>query len=482
MIKFGTSGHRGIIGDGFTTEQVNAISLAIADIVLSEKKQAHVCIGCDPRPGNDIDLRPGSFTQIAVDALRSKGVDVTLLTPFTATPIVSWYIEKEKLDGGIILTASHNPPEYNGLKFNPNNGAPAPNDITSKIEVLAREYEAKNSELSPLTGSLHRVNCIEDYASYLTTYAYALLGIKRTNYTYPIICDAKHGTAGVVWRAIAKELNCEDIHIIHEDARSDFGGINPNPTKYETLDALKTLQKNINAQLAFSNDPDSDRHVILDETGRPLTPEITAGIITQYLLDSRQEIHGIATTLASSNILKHIAEVNNLDFISTEVGFKYFAPHFMTARNANKLYFGIESSGGFSTSTHTNEKCGFLPSLLLGLIVQETGKTASQLKTELEIKYGTWIFSEREQQFNAAEKATIQNKLRNASISKLSTNFKKPITELDKRDGLKIIFEDASWVLIRMSGTEPLLRIYSEASAVNASQLLIQITIEKLLT
>lgn len=481
MIKFGTSGHRGIIGEGFTGKQVKAISLAIAELVLKLKDHAHVCIGCDPRPGNDIDLTPGSFTQIAVDALRSKGVDVTLLTPFTATPIVSWYIEKEKLDGGIILTASHNPPEYNGLKFNPSNGAPAPNEITTQIEIRARRYETEETTLSAATGKLNRVNCINDYAKYLTNYAYTLLGIEKTAYPHPILVDAKHGTAGVVWRAIAKELGCKTLHIIHEEARSDFGGINPNPTKYDTLDELKKLQKNTQTQLAFSNDPDSDRHVILDENGTPLTPEITAGIISQYLLVNKHPIDGLATTLASSNILKAIAEKNNLDFISTEVGFKYFAPHFMKARDAHKLYFGIESSGGFSTSTHTNEKCGFLPSLLLALIVQKTKKSPSELKRELENKYGIWIFTEEEQTFDAAQKSKIQDKLQDANIDTLSPFFTETITELDKRDGLKIIFKDASWVLIRMSGTEPLLRIYSESTSQESGKALIQTSIKNLL-
>ena len=162
-IHFGTSGHRGIIGDTFTHAHVHAIADAIAIYLLEQKQHPLITIGYDPRLGNTIQEQ-NSYAKILVDTLLSHGVSIYFYSDYVLTPIISWLIESQNIDGGIILTASHNPPQYNGIKFNPSNGAPAPTSITSKIEKDANSFY--NKPLSPLgkkSGNLHEINKTTDF-------------------------------------------------------------------------------------------------------------------------------------------------------------------------------------------------------------------------------------------------------------------------------------------------------------------------------
>jgi phosphoglucomutase len=463
-ISFGTSGHRGIIGDSFTLQHVNAIAYAIADIL---KVGDTVIIGYDTREGNHPDDSP-SFTASLAYCLKEKGIHPIVCNQPTPTPVISWAIRHFKYQGGIILTASHNPPQYNGLKFNPSNGAPAPKDTTNQIETLGNTYISK--VLSPKQSDLELTNLDQGFAKAIKTTLQKTF--PNTTLSKPISIDTKHGACAPTWNAISKNLGVR-MHFVNETPLPDFGGIEPNPTYTQGLVELQNTITETQSSCGIANDPDGDRHIVIDENGTPLTPEETTTIIADYFLNSGAKVDGIATTVASSQLIKSVCETHTLNFYETAVGFKYFAPFIEASEKENTLCFAVESSGGFSMSGHTLEKCGFLPGLLLAYISESQNKPISELKEDCLTKYGKFSFVEDAFTYDAASKPTLQDTFKAPSESALNTHFK-GIKNVDLTDGVKVVLENNQWVLMRLSGTEPIARIYAESDSEETSRLLIQ--------
>ncbi len=474
-IEFGTSGHRGIIGEAFTAAHVKAVAQAIS-VYLKEQHTPSVIIGYDPRSGNVPTISSECYSTLAAETFREQGIDVFFCEEVCPTPVVSWAIRHYKLGGGIILTASHNPPDYNGIKFNPSNGAPAPTEITSAIQKLANTFLQTPLNPGPSYGKQTEISPFYDFSMDLI-HAIVTHGIpqifnkKAIDFaSAPLIIDAKHGATSATWRHIAQILQ-KQVVCIHEMPLKDFGGQNPNPIKIETLDTLRKAQANYQAPLAIANDPDGDRHQILDENGQPLTPEETCLIIAEYLLENTLKLSGLSSTVASSLCLKAFCEANNLPYEETPVGFKYFAPYFEKAKQEGKIWLGVESSGGFSASVHTFEKCGFLPGVWLYFIHALTQKPLSELKKAIKQKYGQTVFVEEESHINPESKPKIAALLKESSQSFWEEKTGESIQTIVTLDGLKLVYPDKSWVLCRLSGTEPVVRIYAESfSAERTSQ------------
>ncbi|MSR88168.1 MAG: hypothetical protein EXS67_00755 [Candidatus Margulisbacteria bacterium] len=456
-IQFGTSGHRGIIGDSFTIAQVIAIAHAVADMLLKTKSPPKLIVGYDPRTGNDPKRSDGSFTHAVTETLASRGVQVFFCETYTATPVISWAIQHLKLDGGLILTASHNPPEYNGIKFNPANGAPAPSDVTNRLQARANQH--LNHPAAQINHKLP-IQIITPMANFAKTLLQNLSTFNSTpNRQISVTIDAKHGTAASVWKELLPHLPIITSHIFHEDPRSDFGNIPTNPTDYAQLTELRSAHTDI----SIAHDPDSDRHAILDEKGDPVSPEEICVLLAEYALQKGLPLTKLVTTLASSGLIKAVAKKHQLTYTETPVGFKYIAPELEKARNNNQIAFGVESSGGFSASFHTLEKCGFLPAVMLILYLSEITTPLSELRNSLYSRYGNRHFCETTHPFNPSHKEKIITSCQTATSESLQPFFSQPIESLDQRDGLKIIFSSSDWVLIRLSGTEPIARIYAES-------------------
>jgi len=272
-ISFGTSGHRGIIGEDFTLQHVKAIAKSVADYVKSLSTKPRIALGYDPRKGNSPDLEDGSFTKAICDVLAYENVAVDFFDSYAPTPVVSWHIPQAKLDGGIILTASHNPPAYNGIKFNLSNGAPSNTEVTKIIEDKANEYFDEGIASLDFTTQVKDVDIKKEFIADLLGKLNKITGININNLDFPVAIDAKHGTVGSYWESIFNTLEITNFAIIDEEPRSDFGNIEPNPTKPNSLLDLKKKQQEIKAPIAIANDPDGDRHVVLDENGELVTPE-----------------------------------------------------------------------------------------------------------------------------------------------------------------------------------------------------------------
>jgi phosphomannomutase len=466
-ITFGTSGHRGIIGEDFTTKHVAAIAQAVADWAKTQNKNPQIALGYDPRMGNSPTLEKDSFTKIICDILTNNGIKTHFFDYFVPTPVISWYIENQKLDGGLILTASHNPQVYNGLKFNPSNGAPAPSSVTKEIEEKANFYFDKIEIPNLKNNQVTSVNCDKIFAKTLIKNAAKYCKIEKSDLSnFSLVIDAKHGTVAKVWEELLTLLKIKKYEILNAEPLADFGKIEANPTKLTSLIDLKNSEQKLHSPLAVANDPDGDRHVILDEHGNFVSPEEIAVIILDYLVSKNNQVLGVSSTVASSDIIKSATSKLHLTYDETAVGFKNFAPFLEKARSENKIGLAVESSGGFSASFHTLEKCGFLPAVLLLFILNDTKKSLSTLKNEIVEKYGKFYFLEEEFHFPLEQKESLVALFKTSSLDNLQSQFKGPITSINKTDGLKII-TSSGWLLMRLSGTEPLARIYAESKDKN---------------
>ncbi|RAP32328.1 hypothetical protein DID76_00570 [Candidatus Marinamargulisbacteria bacterium SCGC AG-414-C22] len=463
-ISFGTSGHRGIIGETFTLDHVKCITAAIAQLLTSTPNTT-IALGYDPRKFNCEQLKPNSFTEAITSTLQRYGIHVDFFDTFCPTPCVSWYIKQHKLAGGLVLTASHNPPEYNGLKFNMSNGAPAPASVTAKIEALANSYLKKGlPKPAHKKGSLRFVHVEEPFARSISDLIQTISGKPLTLSDINLAIDVKHGACGHVWDMLFALNKPRKYQLINSEPLANLGNIEPNPTKYEHLKKLSNYIKSHDIQLGIANDPDGDRHVILDESGRYLLPEETTLIILNYFIEKKVAIRGIATTVASSRIIKLACKLHNIEYLETAVGFKHFADFLEESKQDNSVALAVESSGGFTISSHTLEKCGFLPGILLAHICSEKQKPLSELKKELYTQLGEHYFLEREYRFLPDQKNRLKRYFMNANQDQIQNIFSQDIVAIQNIDGLKVIFSNDDWILLRLSGTEPVARLYAEAS------------------
>jgi phosphomannomutase len=461
-ITFGTSGFRGIRNECFLTAHVIAIAHAVADYLEKNSLNKELCIAADPRVGHSFNLEAGSFTEALCSTLLDREITLHFFEKPTPTPLVSWYIERMNLSGGLILTASHNPPDYNGIKFNPSNGAPAPKDVTDFLETRSNYHLTNPNKITHSNkASIKKINQDKAFSEQLIALCKPYFSTVNLNKIRMGI-DTKHGTAADIWSILLQSLHCKEFEILHAEPRSDFGLLETNPVNVSHLDFSK-LNTSKNYNLYTANDPDADRHMILDEQLQPISPEETTLIIATYLLQRSIQINSINSTLASSRILQLFCNKHKIPYHETAVGFKYFAPYLCEARLKGTLALAVESSGGFSMSTHTLEKCGFLPGLFLALICQETQRSLSELKNHCLQNLDKSIFYEDSCLFQANKKSQIQNYFQELTQDNIEKHFKRSIQTINRTDGLKIVFKNNDWILIRFSGTEPVARLYCES-------------------
>ena len=470
-ITFGTSGYRGIVSKTFTNKHVKAIACAVATHLKEHFNEAKVIVGYDNRTGNCPNLSPGSYTKTLVDTLIEQGIHVHFFKHFAPTPLVSWAIEHLNAQGGLILTASHNPPNYNGLKFNAADGAPANEQITSEIAQYATEYLQNPPATQKLKGSLETICLDEAFSTNILKNIEKLLG--NASKDLHLCIDCRHGATAQAWKALLNQSKHLSASFLNESPEENFGFLEPNPTKAGILDQLSLVIKEKGAALGVANDPDGDRHVLLDENGSALLPEVVACIIVSYLTEIKSPIYGVATTLASSAIVKTCAEKLGLNFEEKNIGFKYFSNFFKQARKKQQIGLAVESSGGLSLSNHTLEKCGFLPALLIARIIQLSGKKLSELVTECYYNFGNYAFGEDAWHFEEHQRNQVKHFIDELNLDLLQQKLPFQIRSVNKNDGTKIQFENKHWGLIRVSGTEPIARLYAESDSHQKTQVLL---------
>lgn len=442
-IRFGTSGWRAIIADEFTNKNVQLVAEAICSY-LKEK------FGEDERTiiiGHDSRFMGEKFSQVAAEIAQRKGFRVLLCNHPTPTPTISHAIRNQKAVGGINFTASHNPPEYQGIKFSTADGAPALPEITKQIENLIENPPNVADEDG---GSTEEFDARPDYLDDLKTKInFEAIARAKGKFGY----DALWGTGRGYLDKILRDYGLE-VETFHDWRDVTFGGMSPEPGEKQTVELVEAV-KTKGLTLGLATDGDGDRFGVIDSNGEFIQPNHLIAILTDYLAESRGWMLGVARSVATSHLVDRVAKERGLRIYETPVGFKFIGELI----NKDEIILGGEESAGLSIRGHYPEKDGILACLLAVEAVTVRGKSLTEQLDELYSRVGK------------LESGRIGVKLTAEVAKSLKVKLAQEPTEIGGRkveninrmDGVKFIFADGSWMLMRPSGTEPLVRIYAES-------------------
>jgi phosphomannomutase len=453
-IKFGTSGWRGIIAEDFTFGNVRIAVAAIAEHVLSRNRRPTLLVAHDTRFFSE------EFARAAATELSNRGVRPLLGTAAAPTPAVACEIRRRKIDGAINFTASHNPAEYHGLKFSAADGGPALPEVTRDIEARAAKLYARPAEKTSAFPSPHDARVFEqvDIASpYLARLGELVRFDELKKQNAPrIVFDALHGCgAGYLDRA----LNEHGIGG-HETIRAErdvlFGGSSPDVSK-ENLQRLSETVVAHQAQIGLATDGDADRFGIVDAQGRWISPNHILGLLYDYLIQSRGWNLDAARSVATSHLLDAVAAKHGRKVRQTPVGFKYIGQFILQ----DAIALGGEESAGLSIRGHVPEKDGILACLLVAEMIAARQAPLEEQLRALFRRVGREYWPLR-------ANLHLPEDVKTRAVERLNSDFSeflgKRVAQADRTDGLKLIFDDGSWILMRLSGTEPLMRVYTESA------------------
>lgn len=461
-IKFGTSGWRAIIADEFTFERLTLVLQAILKYLREENLNSLV-IGRDTRFLGD------EFSKLAAQFFATNDIHIFLCERDTPTPVISYEITRRKAGGGINFTASHNPPDYQGLKFSTADGAPALPEITKKFEAyfdeLYAEHQKKQTaeDLEPFEKLVadKRIEIINPNEPYLQRISQIVDTKVIANSGIKILYDAMYGTARDYTDKFLRNLGVE-VETIHGYRDVYFGGRAPEPSEEripELIQAVKQRGAQGEFVIGIANDGDADRYAVIDSAGVYLQANQLLAILFHYALRYKPEWNGcVVRTLATTHLIDAIAKKENVKLYEVPVGFKYIGEIMMR----EDMILGGEESNGLSVYKHIPEKDGILACLLF---VEITAQTQEPLSSYLQKLYETYGYF-----FTVRENLRLTDEKKNALLEKLQHQTPKSlagveVTRLDKRDGVKMICDDGSWLLVRFSGTEPVVRFYAESSS-----------------
>jgi len=443
-IRFGTSGWRSIIADDFTFENVRCVTNAICSYLKrqDEKTGRSLIIGHDTR------FMGEKFAAVAADIASKKGFSVMLCTHPVPTPTISHAIRSLKAAGAINFTASHNPPEYQGIKFSTSDGAPALPEVTQKIEKAIEERdEPQDASGGNIIDHDPRDAYLEDLRSKVDLEA---IKGSKARYAY----DPLWGTGRGYLDKILRDDGIE-VETIHDWRDVTFGGRSPEPGE-DHVDELREAVASKGLTLGLATDGDSDRFGIIDSNGEFITPNQLIAVLTDYLAESRGWKLGVGRSVATSHLVDRVAKERGLEVFETPVGFKYIGELI----NRGEIILGGEESAGLSIKGHYPEKDGILACLLA---IEAVTVRQATLTEQLESLY---------RRVGKLENARIGLKLTPDVAEKLKDKLAqeprelagRKIDKINRIEGVKFLFADqTSWMLMRPSGTEPLVRIYAES-------------------
>ncbi len=449
IIKFGTSGFRGIIADSFTFQTLGATVRAIADYVKAHPVNTppKLIVGYDPR------FMGESFAKDAADKLTMYGVNAVLTNRDTPTPVLSFYVIQHQLDGAINITASHNPPFYTGIKFTPSWGGPAMPEETRQIETMANRYLAEGSLFGQPEARRGTIEIVDPMAGYIDRLD-DLIDFKMiAKANLKVAIDPLHGAGRGYLKTICDKHGIKHISI-HEARDPYFGGAAPDPGESNLTGLKRLMADDGTIALGMATDGDADRFGILDRLGRFISPDYVLAVLAEYLLSTRDYEGGLGRSIATTHLLDRIARQHQREIYETPVGFKYIGKLLME----EKIIFGGEESGGLSLIGHVPEKDGIVAGLLVLEAVARSNKTVGFLLEDVYKMVGALYADRRDIELDAESQNRATALMENPAplIERLQ-----PL-QVDRTDGLKLLLEGGSWLLLRLSGTEPVMRVYAE--------------------
>jgi len=450
QIKFGTSGWRAVMAEEFTFANVRRAVSGIAHYVVSQKPSgARVIVGRDPR------FLGETFCSIAAEILAANGITPLVIAEAAPTPAIAYAVIRERTDGAINFTASHNSPEYNGIKFSTPDGAPALPEVTKRIEAEIADSDTAGKG-PPITGGKPvTAQSLEPRGMYLARLREIvdLNSIQKAGLrvVYDPLWGAARGYPDTLLRAVSV-----DVATVHDFRDVLFGGHAPEPDDH-LLGDLREKMRAMKAHIGIATDGDADRFGIVDEDGTFFQPNYIIALLFDYLVESRGWKNGVAKSVATTNLINALAKHYGIELHETPVGFKYIGELI----KQDKIAIGGEESAGLSIRHHVPEKDGVLAGLLCCEMVARRGKPLGRQLQELFAEVGSFYPIRENFRLTPAVKAKFTGKLQQEPRE----FFGRKVSEVVRTDGLKLVFADGSWVCYRMSGTEPVVRVYSEAGS-----------------
>ena len=448
-IKFGTSGWRAIVADEFTVANIRLAVAGIAAYVKTQPQPHRVLVGRDPR------FLGESFVGIAARVLAGAGVTPIVIPEAAPTPAIAYAVRQMKTSGAINFTASHNPPEYNGIKFSTHDGAPALPEVTRQIEAaISALGDGENiPSLSAPAGGFETADVkpafLKRLAELVDLKAIAKSGIK-------VVYDPFWGAGRGYSSDLLREAGVA-VETVHDSRDVLFGGHAPEPDDHLLGDA-KARMKQMGAAIGIATDGDADRFGIVDEDGTFIQPNYIIALLFDYLVETRGWKNGVAKSVATTNLINALAEHHKVPIYETPVGFKYIGELII----ADKIAIGGEESAGLTIRGHVPEKDGVIAGLLVAEMVATRGKSLGVQLRELFAKVGSFYPVRENFRLTQERMAAFTQKLK-ADPTELSGRPPRRVAGVVRTDGLKLILEDGSWVCYRLSGTEPVVRAYTEA-------------------
>ncbi len=445
-IKFGTSGWRAIVAEEFTVANIRLAVAGIAAYVKTQPQPHRVLVGRDPR------FLGESFVAEAARVLAGAGVTPIVIPEAAPTPAIAYAVRTLKTTGAINFTASHNPPEYNGIKYSSPDGAPALPEVTKQIEAaiaaMPDGYAVPKAE--PPAGGFETTDVkpafLKRLAELVDLRAIAKSGIK-------VVYDPFWGAGRGYSSDLLREAGVR-VETVHDYRDVLFGGHAPEPDDHLLGDAKEKMRE-IGAAIGIATDGDADRFGIVDGDGTFIQPNYVIALLLDYLVETRGWRNGVAKSVATTNLINAVAERHNVPLYETPVGFKYIGELIIE----DKIAIGGEESAGLTIRGHVPEKDGVIAGLLVAEMVATRGKSIGTQLKELFAKVGSFYPVRENFRLTPEVKAAFTEKLK-TDPTELSG---RKVAKVVRTDGLKLILEDGSWVCYRLSGTEPVVRAYTEA-------------------
>ncbi len=454
-IQFGTSGWRDIISEGFTVENVLIVSQAIADYI-KDKGQAGqgIVIGYDTRFMSEF------FAERVARVMAANGIKAFLSDRDVPTPAISLEVLRRRAAGGINITASHNPPEYSGIKFSPDWGGPALPETTKEIEDRANALMAK-PEIKDVTlaearhrGMIEEIGIVKPYLEDIKKKIdFAVIGKKSPR----VAIDPMYGTARGYLDDILRGAGI-DVTVLHDYRDPYFGGHRPEPAE-EYLEELNRIVVDGDYMIGLATDGDADRFGIIDTAGEFITPNELIALAFDYLVRVKGFQGGVARSVATTHLIDRVAKLHGREVYETPVGFKFIGELI----SEDKIVIGGEESAGLTIKGHVPEKDGVLACLLaLEMVCAEGLPLRKQLER---------LFEKTGKVLTRRVNITLTEELKEKLKKKLEQGPEKfgdlKVVKTVNIDGHKFILEDGSWLLMRLSGTEPVVRLYVEAGSMD---------------
>jgi phosphomannomutase len=461
VFVFGTDGWRGIISREVTFESVRAVTQAALDAFPAEQLDRGVLIGFDRR------LLSDRYAAEAAAVVAGNGRPCRLADAYLPSPVLAHAVKAQAAGLGIVVTASHNPPEWNGLKFKEPFGGSAAPETTARIERAAAARAASGA--APAVADLERARAdgrvapLDAWPAYETALwrlvdLDAIRGARRAwgGRRLRVVVDPMHGAAAGHLARLLREAGAEVVEL-RAEWNPGFGGVSPEPIA-RNLDALAAAVHQEGAAAGFATDGDADRIGAVDSTGRFVSSHQILSMLLWDLAGRQGRRGRVVKTVSTTRMVDRLAARYGCPVTETPIGFKYICAEMLRG----DVLIGGEESGGIGLPAHLPERDGILNALLLAELIARAGRPLEAVLAEVEAEVGRFAYDRLDLEMDPAARGEVTSRLEAAQVARLDGAV---VVERHARDGFKFLLEDDAWLLVRPSGTEPVLRIYAEADS-----------------